>query len=45
LLAGPDPLAPALGSAAAVALFRCRAGEIPVILGCGLAGLLGYGLS
>jgi chromate transporter len=45
LLAGLDPLALAIGIAAAVALFRFRAGVIPVILGCGLAGLLGYGLS
>ena len=42
-LGGLDPLALAIGVAAAVALFRFRVGVIPVILGSGLAGLLGYG--
>jgi len=42
-LGGLDPLALAIGIAAAVALFRFRVGVIPVILGSGIAGLLGYG--
>jgi chromate transporter len=42
-LGGLDPLALAIGCAATMALFRFRAGVIPVILGCGAAGLLGYG--
>jgi chromate transporter len=42
-LGGLDPLALGIGVAAAVALFRFRAGVIPVILGSGIAGLLGYG--
>jgi len=38
-LRGVDPIALAVGVAAAVALFRFRAGVIPVILACGAAGL------
>jgi chromate transporter len=39
-LAGLDPVALAIGGAAAVALFRFKAGVIPVILACGAAGLV-----
>jgi chromate transporter len=42
-LGGLDPIALAIGIGAAVALFRFRVGVIPVILGSGVAGLLGYG--
>jgi chromate transporter len=38
-LAGLDPASLLIGIAAAVALFRFRAGVIPVILACGAAGL------
>jgi len=38
-LAGLDPASLAIGIAAAVALFRFKAGVIPVILACGAAGL------
>ena len=38
-LAGLDPVALVIGLAAALALFRFRAGVIPVILGCGAVGL------
>ncbi len=38
-LAGLDPAAVLIGIAAALALFRFKAGVIPVILGCGVAGL------
>jgi chromate transporter len=37
--AGADPIALAIGMAAADALFRFRVGVIPTILGCGAAGL------
>ena len=37
---GVDWVALAIGTAAAAALFRLRAGVIPVILGCGAAGLI-----
>ncbi len=36
---GLDPVALAIGVAAAVALFRFKVGVIPVILACGVAGL------
>lgn len=36
---GLDPLALAIGVVAALALFRYRAGVIPVILGCGAIGM------
>jgi chromate transporter len=39
--AGLDPVALAIAAAAALALFRYKAGVIPVILACGAAGLLG----
>ena len=39
-LGGLDPVALAIGVAAAAALFRFRAGVIPVILACGAAGLV-----
>ena len=39
-LAGLDLLSFAIGIAAAVALFRFKAGVIPVILACGTAGLI-----
>ncbi len=38
-LGGLDAASPAIGLAAAVALFRFKAGVIPVILACGAAGL------
>jgi chromate transporter len=38
-LRGADPVALAIGAGAAAALFRFKAGVIPVILGCGAAGL------
>ncbi|HYR00407.1 MAG TPA: chromate efflux transporter [Casimicrobiaceae bacterium] len=38
-LAGLDPASLAIGVAAAVALFRFKAGVIPVILACGAVGL------
>jgi len=38
-LSGLDPAAVAIGIAAVVALFRFKAGVIPVILACGVAGL------
>ena len=38
-LAGLDPASLAIGVAAGVALFRFKAGVIPVILACGAAGL------
>ncbi|MGI8894886.1 MAG: chromate transporter, partial [Casimicrobiaceae bacterium] len=38
-LHGFDPAAFAIGAAAALALFRFKAGVIPVILACGTAGL------
>jgi chromate transporter len=38
-LSGLDPAALAIGAAATIALFRFKAGVIPVILGCGAAGL------
>jgi chromate transporter len=37
---GLDVIALAIGLAAAAALFRFKAGVIPVILACGAAGLL-----
>ena len=37
---GLDPVALAIGVAAALALFRYKAGVIPVILACGAAGLV-----
>ena len=39
-MAGLDPVPVAIGVIAAVALFRGKAGVIPVILACGAAGLL-----
>jgi chromate transporter len=39
-LAGLDPVALAIAAAAALALFRYKAGVIPVILACGAAGLV-----
>jgi chromate transporter len=39
-LRGLDPLALAIGAAAAWALFQHKAGVIPVILACGVAGLI-----
>jgi chromate transporter len=38
-LRGLDPVALAIGATAAIALFRFKAGVIPVILACGAAGL------
>ena len=38
-LRGIDPAGLAIGIAAAIALFRIKAGVIPVILACGVAGL------
>ena len=38
-LSGLDPASLAIGTAAVVALFRFKAGVIPVILACGAAGL------
>ncbi len=38
-LRGVDPAALAIGAVATVALFRFKVGVIPVILGCGVAGL------
>jgi len=39
-LAGLDPIAPAIAAIAALALFRYKAGVIPVILAAGAAGLV-----
>ena len=38
--AASTPVALAIGVAAAIALFRYKAGVIPVILACGAAGLV-----
>ena len=40
VLGGLDPIALAIGIVAATALFRFRTGVIPVILACGVAGLV-----